>query len=150
MELISIPAERFGNPFTPEEIQQILQLGGHHPFFLQLACYHMFNLKAQRAQGSANFAKLELEFRCEATPHLKYLLRCLTEAERRALSSYVGSGILPEGNAQAGLLRKGILINGPGGLRLFSSTFGDVVRSVESPTSSKTPNLRGILGNLMD
>jgi len=150
MELISTPAERLGYPFTPGEISQILQLGGYHPFFLQLACYHMFDLKAERAQVSPEFASLELAFRSEAVPHLSYLLQHLTEAERRALSSYVVSASLPKGIIQAELLRKGILINGPEGLRLFSSTFGDLVRSVESPTSAKASNLQRMLGNLLE
>jgi hypothetical protein len=149
MELISTPAEQFRHPFTPGEINQILHLGGYHPFFLQLACYHMFNLKTERAEPSPEFATLELEFRSEAWPHMSYLLERLTEAEKRALRSYVVSGSLPDEMVRAHLLKKGIMVKGSEGLRLFSSTFGDLIRAAEDPTSAKASNLQRILGNLL-
>lgn len=52
-ELITIPAQRAGIPFTEQEIQWIQTLAGRHPFFLQRVCHVLFDEKVQRSEDTS-------------------------------------------------------------------------------------------------
>ncbi len=45
VELVNIPSQKAGCPFTPSERDWIFNLAGRHPFFLQRACYYLFEEK---------------------------------------------------------------------------------------------------------
>jgi len=47
VELISVPAQRAGMPFTDAEIEWVLKYAGLHPFFIQRVCYVLFDVKKQ-------------------------------------------------------------------------------------------------------
>lgn len=47
LELISVPAQRVGRPFTDVEIEWILKYAGRHPLFIQRVCYVLFEVKRQ-------------------------------------------------------------------------------------------------------
>jgi len=44
-ELITVPAQRAGQPFTTEEVRFALDVAGTHPYRLQVLCYHLFEAK---------------------------------------------------------------------------------------------------------
>jgi hypothetical protein len=128
-ELICTPAELTGAPFGHDEVQQILKLGGHLPFFLQIACYYMFQLKAAGAPVRENFERAQQQFRLEATPHFDYLFHRLGESEQKAVKLLSLEKIVPNGRVLSDLLRKGLLIQDSEGTRLFSVVFEDIVRA---------------------
>jgi AAA+ ATPase superfamily predicted ATPase len=70
---------------TENETERVLRLAGRFPFFLQLACYCLFEMKVGRAK------EWERAFRRDAKPHLRYLWDRLKPAEcttlRRLLQS---------------------------------------------------------------
>ncbi len=63
----------------------------------------------------------------EAGPHLRYLLKGLSRAERRALQELQQHNEPSDHGALFELKRKGILIEDQGELRSFSMTFTDLV-----------------------
>lgn len=124
-ELITGPSTDFGRPFSEDEITQIQRLGGYHPFYLQIACYHAF----QGRRGPM----LDQAFAADARPQLEYLLRQLPPREAAALVAYVWRRIRPEEQVLFSLKKKGLLIgNEPTGLKVFSSLFEELLKSVES------------------
>jgi conflict system STAND superfamily ATPase len=132
-ELIRTPAQRLDLPFTDAEVDAILDLGGHHPFFLQIACYCLFKAKTSGVAVGAD--QILEDFRFEALAHLEYLISRLSEAERRALVLLVSTGRSPEGRTRSDLLRKGVVIQDGDRLRLFSRVLTDVLRAHESSTA---------------
>jgi hypothetical protein len=48
LELVTIPAERAGHPFTSEEATWIIEQAGRHPFYLQITCRMFFEEKYRR------------------------------------------------------------------------------------------------------
>jgi hypothetical protein len=129
-ELIDLPAEHVGMPFTDEEKEWILQLGGHHPFYLQIACYHMFNGKFSDLIPERRREHLEEEFSYEAGPHLDYLLQGLLEREKKALQSWIATGRIDDRRARVELTRRGILMDDHGRWRIFSTVFDGMMRDM--------------------
>jgi hypothetical protein len=122
-ELITTPAEQEGHPFSPLQIEEILNLGGYHPYFLQLACYHMFRWNSTNPENPHDFSDVEAEFRREAIPHFAYLWGRLSERERLTVQ-HNGAQMNPE------LIRKGVLIpidSKKSSYRFFSKEFADFI-----------------------
>src|SRR5262249_43327228 len=119
--LIREPSAINGCDFTENDVRLILELGGYQPFFLQIACDHAFKLKSQSLSGTTASAELRSRFRVEAAPHLEYLWRALSAAERNALIQFVRERRDPADRVRSDLLRKGVLIGGADESRLFSS-----------------------------
>jgi uncharacterized protein len=145
-ELIRTPATLAGMEFTDTEVNLALQLGGFHPMLLQIACYHIFDLKQA---GKLTPQALETAFEYEAADHLTYLLERLPPAERESLRSWVLDGRTSDQRAEAELIRKGILISGDGpasekGLRVFSRI---VVRRIGEQEEARG-RLRGLWNTL--
>lgn len=130
-ELIYGPSQMMGLEFTKEEGEFVLELSGYFPLFLQIACYHLFDLKQSGVNSDDLLGRVETYFAFEATPHFEYLYRRLSGAERRALGEWVSAGDVSDKSAQAQLLRKGILVNEDPKPRIFSRTFETLVRTKE-------------------
>jgi len=107
-ELIRAPARFSGVEFSTEEVNWALGLGGFHPMHLQIACYHMFELKQA---GKLTPLALDAAFEYEAADHLRYLLDRLPAAERESLRSWVLDGRTSDKKAESELIRRGILIS---------------------------------------
>ncbi len=50
-ELICIPAQRAGFPFTEEEVAWVVKMAGRHPFFIQRVCHVLLDEKMQLEKG---------------------------------------------------------------------------------------------------
>jgi hypothetical protein len=133
LELVTVPAESMGEPFLSEEVEWIRAYGGLHPFFLQMACFHMFEAR-RKCNGSGEEATkvAEANFAYDATPHMRLLLGRLQHRERAALEYSLGlnSNAVAD-NWYEGLLRRGILIRDPQ-QRIFSKTFAKIVADEQS------------------
>lgn len=123
-QLILTPAARYGIEFSEDEVAWILAIAGYLPFFIQIACYHLFSAR-QRNDRTA-FESLEDLFILEASPHFRYLISCLTHRERSALAAFIRDSAA-DARALEQLVMKGILVRSAGELRLFSTAFKDSV-----------------------
>jgi len=48
--------------FTEKDMAFVFELGGYHPFLLQLACYHLFDQKSKCKESAADYEKVRLDY----------------------------------------------------------------------------------------
>lgn len=72
-------------PFSPEEREFILRLGGGQPFFLQIAGHYLVEGKIQGLSGLPLFECVVADFDQQADPHYSYLWSHCTESEKITL-----------------------------------------------------------------
>jgi DNA-binding winged helix-turn-helix (wHTH) protein len=89
LELIEGSLVKAKANFRPETIAHVLELGGRHPFFLQVASYCALEL--QTAKGSPleskDFQRLDQIIRDQADSHLEYYWRHLTPEQQYVLAA---------------------------------------------------------------
>jgi len=83
-QLVAGTAAHGEQPLTTAEQEQIVQMAGPHPGFLQIAGYHQWH--ACQADLAQTRARLHQSFLDELTPHWEHQWRYLTTAEQRALA----------------------------------------------------------------
>ncbi len=108
--LISSPAEQARYPFTPEEVDWIFGQAGFHPFFLQVACRHLFAEKCRQPDSAVHLTRVQQSIYQELLPHIDHLWRELEghqqEQLKQAMLHHVQvSSVLLEFSASA-LFRK--------------------------------------------
>jgi hypothetical protein len=69
-KLISQSLIGTGVSLTDPEIDTLLRIAGYHPYFLQAACYFLFEAYANNLSSDERMEFLVKEFREDATPHL--------------------------------------------------------------------------------
>jgi tRNA A-37 threonylcarbamoyl transferase component Bud32 len=90
-----------GPGFCEEEIELGLELAGPHPFFLQIAGFHLYELPGRgEPQIPDAYDRAARRFTAEAEDHYRYLWSQLSREEQRALLSP---------NAASDSLRKSLL-----------------------------------------
>lgn len=72
-------------PFSSEEREFILRLGGGQPFFLQIAGHYLVDAKSQGLNARPLFEKVVTDFDQQADPHFNYLWNHCTESEKITL-----------------------------------------------------------------
>lgn len=101
--------------------EQIQDLGGRYPFFVQLACWLCFE-----AGGQFDPRRIRKDFATRARDHFEYIWDHL-EAEEREAVQLLARGTQPASTSvMDNLVEKGYVIDG----RLFSSAFGEYVREL--------------------
>ncbi|MBE7554223.1 MAG: hypothetical protein HS126_24435 [Anaerolineales bacterium] len=136
--LICKPAQTQDVQFTTPEIELVFELAGCHPFFIQICCSHLFELKREneaRALSKANFDQVRRQFMVEAVDHFNYYLRHLNEKEKSLLHAVaclenydpVTAGVISEAEA---LKRAGLIIQHNNQLRPFSTGFQNFLQSL--------------------
>lgn len=73
--------------FTPTEIEDVLQIAGTHPFFLQTACHFLFETYLEDRHAAQRRALWTRRFEQEAAPHLTEYWRHCDEAEKTVLAA---------------------------------------------------------------
>jgi hypothetical protein len=127
LDLVRAPAQRVGVDFDDAEVEWITALAGRHPFFLQFACYHAFDLKEAGLRDQAWREQVQEAFMYDVEPHVAYLVDGLPEGEKAHLYSLVQNGSVPPSSdrrgdrVKANLRRKGLYIETDGRLRPFSA-----------------------------
>jgi signal transduction histidine kinase len=111
-ELISAPSEAAGVPLEPYA-DFLLDVGGRHPFFLQIACSALFEyLQIGDELDYLGLAKVEARIMEEARPHFLYIWENMSDAERRVVRVIVEDK--PTGQreriALRGLIQQGYVI----------------------------------------
>ncbi len=138
ISLICKPAEAQGIHFTDQEVKLVFELAGRHPFFIQIACSHLFELKRTRNHAIVSvtdFGQIREQFLAEAADHFDYCLRHLDDSERTALcaiatssrSDAATSGMNSEVKA---LKRKGLVVQQDGYLRPFSFSLREFLQGL--------------------
>lgn len=99
-ELITLPAERAGLPFTSSEVEHILTLAGRHPFYIQVACRKLFDekllhLTSPTAAKQVSGLLLQEAIYEELEPHFDQAWEDLSEEQQQNLKLEVAQ--LPEG-----------------------------------------------------
>ncbi|MBN1661172.1 MAG: serine/threonine protein kinase, partial [Anaerolineae bacterium] len=87
--LLSTLSQRDGDPgFCEEEIDLAIELAGPHPFFLQIAGFHLFDLPGHgQPQPPDAYDRAARRFNAEAEDHYRYLWSQLDLEEQHALLS---------------------------------------------------------------
>jgi class 3 adenylate cyclase len=95
-QMICKPSRTAGIEFPGDTEDFILDLAGPHPFFLQIACFHAFELAHEDPSFSEQACRqLEERVKGELKSHFDYFTHRLSEEERRVLACllYTGQGI---------------------------------------------------------
>ena len=129
--------------FTEDEVNEIYRMAGYHPYFLQAACYFLFEAYAKDLPLAERHQNLQKEFREEANPHLadywhnshdheKIVLTVLALLERqgKANGRSFSIGQLQEYYARSDqtlshLEKRSLISAQPEGYALFNSLWGD-------------------------
>jgi hypothetical protein len=119
--------------FDDNDVVFLDRIAGRHPYFLQLAAFHLFNYLEQThdAHTQATRAKVTERVRQESAKIFRNLWQNSRQAERKALTMLATGHSEPEQSTlvhlhQRGLVRQVGHPNGQGTrYRLFSELFGD-------------------------
>jgi class 3 adenylate cyclase len=86
-QLIHRPSQEAGVGFSKDIGDFILDLAGPHPFFLQIACFHAFELSRQHPSlDEAGYRLLEEHVQADLKSHFEYFTSRLSEEELRVLA----------------------------------------------------------------
>jgi class 3 adenylate cyclase len=119
-----------GARFPREVVDLVLELVGPHPFYLQVASYHAFELATLgRGFDEQGYRLVEGRVLSDLADHFAYYLDRLDEEEKRALArlSQVGTSELPFEIGQE-LKRQCLVVEQNGGYRCLSRAFESFVR----------------------
>ncbi|MFB3905287.1 MAG: protein kinase [Acidobacteriota bacterium] len=93
LDLITIPSRQAGRPLEAYA-DQIIEMAGYLPFYLQIACSACFDCLEEDPDQPLSRSAVEARFLEEAAPHFEYLVDHLGEDQIRVLMA-VGSGDQP-------------------------------------------------------
>lgn len=136
----------FGSRFSADDLAFIFNIAGYHPFFLQLACYYLFEQKTDfndlRAQ---NYEAVRLQYAEDAERFFFSMWRHLEPEERVAIQRVLEGQVRRIAESQRRRLeKKGILYNN----QVFSSVFEAFLRRQIYP-ELVSENLSSVM-NLVD
>jgi len=122
------------NFFTPRDLRFLHDIAGFHPFFLQIACYYLFERKMEQPNlVEEDYQSVEQPYREDVERHFHYIWNHLKEDEQRAAwhveadKSYRLSQSMKRRLGKKCVLYKGAL---------FSSVFARFVRAQAKPSDS--------------
>jgi class 3 adenylate cyclase len=92
-QMIREPSQAAGVEFSAGTEDFILDLAGPHPFFLQIACFHAFDLSREHpAFGEQARRQLEERVQADLRCHFEYFISRLSKEERRVLARLLDTG----------------------------------------------------------
>ena len=101
--MIRGPSRAAGIEFTGDAEDFVFDLAGPHPFFLQIACFHAFELlQSYPAFGEEGCRQLEEQVQVDLKPHFEYFTRRLSEEEWRILACLLDT---EQGKSSTAILR---------------------------------------------
>lgn len=85
--LVMLPSEKGGCPFSEEECAWVLELAGHHPFFIMNICNALFTFRqrVQRPTCEQERKSLEEDIYNVLSPHFEYLWEELSDEIQMAV-----------------------------------------------------------------
>jgi hypothetical protein len=131
-----IPFERDSILLTPEHKVLVEELGGRHPFFLQMACHHLYHHYKTTPEPQATRAGIVLErFGHDIVTQFDRLWNSLDAREQAALRAIVGRDSLSDETkiTLRRLARLGVVEQRGGEWQLFSRAFAEHVLQYPTP-----------------
>jgi hypothetical protein len=140
-DLIINPSRAAGLPFSDATVEQILTLADHHPFFLQVACFHAFDMQSQKGTlTEADHALLRGRVADELKDHFRSAWGRLRPEDRRVLLSLDTAQDDPANQGVLENLRNQCLVRCEGKRwALPCSLWADFVRTQALEVSPETP-----------
>jgi hypothetical protein len=123
-----VPFEQQGKSFSPEDETLVEELAGRHPFFLQMACHHLYETLSEPQYVRTDIVRER--FNHDAKMHFDGLWDRLNASERSALKVVIGQAICADETERAlqWLARLGVVEKTDGGWRVFSVAFAEHLR----------------------
>jgi hypothetical protein len=85
LELIRVPAQKAGEPFTDKEVLWVIKMAGRHPFFIQRICYALFDEKMQLEKGEVDLLHVRNQAFKDLKPHFQDTWDRLTKEQQALL-----------------------------------------------------------------
>jgi serine/threonine protein kinase/AAA+ ATPase superfamily predicted ATPase len=140
--LIEEPSAAHGVHFEERTVQDILELAGRHPFFLQRVCHFAFDLRGRRRGEleEADRQSLREQSGQDLVDHMARYWESLKQEEQRVLRGVARDGVVSTGPAGTldDLVLQCLLIRTNGGYQVFSALFNDYLRTL--PLSAPAPH----------
>ncbi len=130
-ELITLPSRAAGKPLEGW-LDEILDMAGLFPFFLQIACCHAFEYMEDHPLGeNLEVAEVRRRFYDEARLHYRYIWDNFDRHERNVIQRVARRKNVPAAFAHvvSDLARRGYVVVEKGRPRLFSSCFLDFAKT---------------------
>jgi hypothetical protein len=133
---------------SPENEALVEELGGRHPYFVQMACYYLYEALCQPEGAQGDVADVVRErFDRTAASHFEHLWDRLEDDKRAALRAAIGKAVLTSETEQVlkRLGHLGVVEKSDGHWRVFSATFARYVqRMLELEQSAgRSQGIRG-------
>ena len=143
-ELIAAPSAAAGIPLEPHA-EYIVSLGGHLPFFVQIACSVAFDHLAETGTRELDQEVVEQRFLEEAGSHFNYLWERFDLEEHQVIRELVeGAKPAPDREAVAKSLETDGYVQGEGAQpRLFSRAFVRFVKDQPADAPSRSSDSPG-------
>jgi hypothetical protein len=137
-ELIAAPSAAAGIPLEAHAAP-LIELGGHLPFFAQIACAAAFDCLAET--GELDLEAVERQFMEEAASHFHYLWGTFAPEERLAIEQVLRHPLPPPEHLPAlkSLETEGYVERAGQGFRLFSRAFSRFLQENPAPPAAPPP-----------
>lgn len=133
-ELSAMPEQR---PFTTEQIRELVDLAGPHPFFLQVAGAYLNEARQDGLVQNGVPKKVKQRFAMEAEDHFRYLWRQLSGSEQTLLrhleTTVSNTTVLSQ------LSKKTLIRQIDGRWKPFSLAFADFLKRTDPAQRPFTP-----------
>jgi hypothetical protein len=128
-----VPFVRDGIPLSAEHEALVEELGGRHPFFLQMACYHLYDALFSPQGEWAD--RVRQYFNYDAKAQFERLWGQMRADERVALKVVIGQGVPVKETKETlkRLARLGLVEQKDGEWRPFSQAFAERLRQYLIP-----------------
>ncbi|MEE9270218.1 MAG: protein kinase [Candidatus Krumholzibacteria bacterium] len=139
LELITAPSETEGVPLEPYA-DRILELAGHFPLFLQVACANVFEYLTDNPDAEPDWKEIKRSYMDEVDQHYRFVWERMDEPARDNLSRIaIGKAINKKYKyVNEDLERRGYLLESKAGPDICSSSFkGFVVKQMEQQRNKK-------------
>jgi tRNA A-37 threonylcarbamoyl transferase component Bud32 len=126
-ELIAKPSAEAGLPLEGYA-RRIMELAGHFPYFLQIACSAYFDQLSENG-GKLDREEVEATFLDEAKGQFRFIWDHMSDSHRRCVRDFVENGQVEKEQAHVyeDLKRAGYFIEDDRGPRIFSTVFPTVI-----------------------
>jgi len=124
------PLERQGIRLSQTDDELVQELGGRHPFFLQMACHYMYEALGQSQDSRADVVRES--FGLEAESHFERLWNDLSAGEKATLDAVTGRAARTDETERVlkHLERRGVVEKADGDWAAFSTAFASYVKQL--------------------
>src|SRR5215216_2784927 len=126
-DLITRPSPDAGLPLEGYA-RRIMELAGHFPYFLQIACSAFFDQLSEN-EGKLDREEVEATFFDEAKGQFRFIWDHMSDGYRRCVRDFVENGQVEKEQAHVyeDLKRAGYFIEDDRGPRIFSTMFSSII-----------------------